>query len=100
MSMTDGVLTVLPAPEGYVVNFENPPQIGNIGGYFVTGFGLALASAFLFMRLYTRIAITRNFGIEDGNVQSPVLIQLRLTPLSCCYTIIREHFSVARCSSC
>ena len=68
MSMTEGVLTVLPAPEGYEVNFENPPQVGAIPGYFVTGFGIALAASFLTMRLYTRLAITRNFGFEDGTV--------------------------------
>lgn len=68
MSMTDGVLTVLPAPDGYEVNFDNPPQIGAIAGYFVTGFGIALAAAFLSMRLYTRLAITRNFGYEDGTI--------------------------------
>lgn len=64
--MTDGVLTVLPAPEGYEVNFENPPQVGHIAGYFVTGVGISLAAAFLGMRLYTRCFITRNFGLEDG----------------------------------
>jgi hypothetical protein len=66
MSMTDGILTALPAPEGYEVNFANPPQVGNIPGYIVTGVGLALAGSFLGMRLYTRCLITRNFGLEDG----------------------------------
>jgi hypothetical protein len=66
MSMTNGVLTVLPAPEGYEVNFDNPPQVGALAGYFVTGFGIALAATFLSMRLYTRCFITRNFGMEDG----------------------------------
>lgn len=66
MSMTNGVLTALPAPEGYEVDFENPNQIGDVAGYIVTGIGVAVAFSFLCMRVYTRVVISRNFGLEDG----------------------------------
>lgn len=67
MSTDSGILTALPAPEGYIVDFENPPQIGNIAGYFTTAFGITLAASFLGMRLYTRAFITRNLSLEDGS---------------------------------
>ena len=73
MSTTDGVLTALPAPEGYQVNFDNPPQIGDVAGYWTTGFGLTLGVIFLAMRLYTRAFISRNFGLEDGKPVSLML---------------------------
>ena len=80
--MTDGVLTVLPAPEGYEVNFENPPQVGAIAGYFVTGFGIALAATFLALRLYTRARITRNIGLEDGIRNPPFITYHANFPIS------------------
>jgi len=66
MSMTNGVLTVLPAPDGYVVNFENPTRIGDVAGYWITGIGLTVATSFLAMRMYTKFVITKNFSLDDG----------------------------------
>jgi len=66
MPMTDGVLTVLPAPAGYVVDFENPIRNGDVAGYWVTGVGLILSSSFLAMRMYTKLVITKNFALDDA----------------------------------
>lgn len=66
MPMTDGVLTVLPAPAGYVVDFENPTRTGNVAGYWVTGIGLILSTSFLAMRMYTKLIITKNFSLDDA----------------------------------
>lgn len=66
MSMTNGVLTVLPAPEGYVVDFANPARTGDVAGYWVTAFGIGIAAIFLTMRMYTKVFITRNFSIDDA----------------------------------
>lgn len=65
MSLTDGVLTVLPAPAGYNVDFANPMRTGNIAGYWVTGVGMILSTSFLMMRLYTKIFIIKSFSVDD-----------------------------------
>lgn len=65
MSLTDGVLTVLPAPAGYDVDFAHPMRTGNVAGYWVTGIGILLSTSFLMMRLYTKIFIIKAFSIDD-----------------------------------
>lgn len=70
MSLTKGVLTALPAPEGYDVNFANPQRQASIETYWVAGLGNFLAFVFIAQRLYTKLGINRTFQLDDG--MSPV----------------------------
>jgi hypothetical protein len=64
--VTNGVITVLPAPEGYVVNFDDPRRNGDIATYWIFGVGFFLATLFLVQRLYVKIFLRRNLGLDDG----------------------------------
>lgn len=64
--ITDGVVTVLPAPEGYVVNFDDPRRNGDIATYWIFGVGFFLATLFLVQRLYVKVFIRRNLGLDDA----------------------------------
>jgi hypothetical protein len=66
MSLTNGVITAIPAPEGYVVNFENPQRTGNIAAYAVCAVGMVLAFLFMAQRLYVKVIVRRSFGFDDG----------------------------------
>lgn len=66
MSLTDGVITVLPAPEGYVVDFENPQRNGVQAIYVTSGVGMVLALLFLGQRLYVSLMVRRKLGLDDG----------------------------------
>ncbi|TVY51764.1 Satratoxin biosynthesis SC1 cluster protein 4 [Lachnellula cervina] len=65
MATVDGVTTVIPAPEGYVVNFQHPYQTGATTGYWLCGVGTFLALSSLLIRLYTRHYITRSAAAEE-----------------------------------
>ncbi|KAI8307462.1 hypothetical protein K4K59_010832 [Colletotrichum sp. SAR11_240] len=65
MSNTSGVITALPAPEGYVVDFDNPQRRDVVESYVVVGIGMFLALLFLLQRLYVKIIIRKKFGLDD-----------------------------------
>lgn len=71
MSMTNGVLTVLPAPEGYVVDFAHPQRQANIETYWVAAVGNFLSLLFIAQRLYTKLGLNRTFQIDDGMFLTP-----------------------------
>ncbi|RYP78918.1 hypothetical protein DL771_000303 [Monosporascus sp. 5C6A] len=64
--LTNGVVTYLPAPEGYDVDFENPQRQYLIQIYFVAAVGNPLALFFLSQRLYTKIFLAKGLQIDDG----------------------------------
>jgi len=66
MSMTNGVLTMLPAPAGYHVDFDNPQRVGNVVGYWITSIGVILSTSFLAIRMYTKLYITKSFSVDDA----------------------------------
>ena len=66
MALTNGVITALPTPEGYVVDFENPQRQCDVGTYVVAGLGNALALLFLALRIYVKAIVRRNLGLDDG----------------------------------
>lgn len=66
MSTTHGVVTVIPPPEGYVVDFSNPKRQGMSEIYWIVAIGNILALAFLAQKLYTKICIDRRFQPDDG----------------------------------
>lgn len=65
MSLTNGVITPLPAPAGYIVNFEDPQRQGLLEAYLVIGIGSFLTLLFVLQRVYTKLKIVHNFNVED-----------------------------------
>lgn len=63
--MTNGVMTVLPPPEGYIVDFDNPQRRANIATYWVCGVENIIALAFLGQRLYTRLCLSGGLQLDD-----------------------------------
>ncbi|CAI6336798.1 unnamed protein product [Periconia digitata] len=68
MSSTDAIKSIIPAPEGYVVNFENPQTQYVVESYTVVAVEMTLAFLFLVQRLYTKVAIMKQFQPEDAIV--------------------------------
>ena len=62
---TTTMTAFLPAPSGYVVDFENPQRRALPLAYWLTGAGLILATLAITMRIYTRIRIVKDFRAED-----------------------------------
>lgn len=65
LAITDGVATLIPAPEGYKVDFDNPKRNGDITCYCVTGVGSFIALLFLAQRLYVRGVLRKRLKIDD-----------------------------------
>ncbi|KAF4999555.1 hypothetical protein FDECE_11476 [Fusarium decemcellulare] len=65
MSVVNGVPVVLPPPEDYVVDFDNPQRQGVPEAYYVAGFGMALSFLFLSQRLYVKLFLTGGMQIDD-----------------------------------
>lgn len=59
-------IAAIPAPEGYIVNFDNPARYEDITGYWAFGVGTVLSFSFLCMRIYTKVVVSRSFAAEDG----------------------------------
>jgi hypothetical protein len=66
MANINGTITIIPAPEGYVVDFENPQMQYVVKSYIVVAVEMTLAFIFLVQRLYTKIAIMKKFQLEDS----------------------------------
>lgn len=66
MVNVNGTETLIPPPEGYVVDFENPKQQFVIRSYTVASVEMFLAFLFLLQRLYTKVVIMKAFQLEDG----------------------------------
>lgn len=64
--VTNGVTTVVPPPEGYVVDFDNPQQRMLLQHYLVFGIGGPLALIALCQRYYTKIWLSKGLQIDDG----------------------------------
>jgi hypothetical protein len=66
MANINGTITIIPAPEGYVVDFANPQMQYVVKSYIVVAVEMTLAFIFLVQRLYTKIAIMKKFQLEDS----------------------------------
>ena len=66
MPNVNGTETLIPAPEGYVVDFENPKIQYMVESYTVASVEMTIAFLFLIQRLYTKIALMKSFQLEDG----------------------------------
>lgn len=62
----NGVATLLPPPEGYKVNFNNPQRQYETEMYSVAAVGNLLMLLFLSQRLYTKIFLTKGLQLDDG----------------------------------
>lgn len=73
MSMFNGVVTVLPPPPGYHVDFDNSQREAETETYWVAGVGNFVALLFIRQRLYTKVAILHTFQADDGkpSIRSP-----------------------------
>lgn len=66
MSVVNGVPVIMPPPEGYVVDFDNPTQRSATAGYWIAGVGNALMLIFMLQRVYVRVSIHRSVKLEDA----------------------------------
>lgn len=66
MSKTNGTITLVPPPPGYVVNFANPTRQLETQVYAVVVVENLLAMTFLLQRIYTRTVLMKLFQLEDG----------------------------------
>ena len=67
MSNANGIITIIPPPEGYDVDFDNPKVQYMVESYTVAIIEMVLAFLFLVQRLYTKIVIMKKFQLEDGS---------------------------------
>ncbi|KAF7554389.1 hypothetical protein G7046_g6842 [Stylonectria norvegica] len=65
MPVVNGVITVLPAPEGYIVDFDNPQRQAVPDAYYIAAFGTALSLLFLGQRLYVKLVLVGGLQIDD-----------------------------------
>lgn len=66
----NGTEVLIPPPDGYIVDFENPQQQFVIRSYTVAAVEMTLALLFLIQRLYTKVALMKAFQFEDGKLTS------------------------------
>ncbi|KAK1622227.1 integral membrane protein [Colletotrichum phormii] len=65
MPVVNGVITVLSAPEGYVVNFDDPQRQAVPEAYYVAGFGTLLSVLLMAQRLYTKAFLIGRLQWDD-----------------------------------
>ena len=65
MTTIDGVMVLLPPPEGYVVDFDNPTRQGIPDAYFIAGFGLAISFLFFMQRMYVKVFLVGGLQLDD-----------------------------------
>lgn len=75
MSENEGAVnTVLPPPEDYVVDSDNPQRQGVPEAYYIAGAGVFLSLLMMMQRLYTKMFLTRKFQLDDGKSGSKCLL--------------------------
>ncbi|TQN64198.1 Satratoxin biosynthesis SC1 cluster protein 4 [Colletotrichum shisoi] len=65
MPVVNGVVTVLPPPDGYVVDFENPQRQAVPQVYYVAGSGTFLGLLLMAQRLYTKAFLVGRLQWDD-----------------------------------
>jgi hypothetical protein len=63
--VTNGVVTVIPPPDGVTVDFDNPRRQSVLAHYLVFGIGGSLALLALLQRYYTKIWLSKGLQIDD-----------------------------------
>lgn len=64
--LTEGVVTYLPKPQNYSVDFDNPQRQFHTEFYAITSVGNVLMLLFLGQRLYTKIFLANGFQLDDA----------------------------------
>ena len=82
MANANGVITAIPPPDGYEVNFANPQRRLLTEAYVIFTIENILALMFLGQRLYTKIRLMKQFQIDDGTVFSNFRLENLLTEVS------------------
>ncbi|KAF4825696.1 Satratoxin biosynthesis SC1 cluster protein 4 [Colletotrichum siamense] len=65
MPVVNGVVTLLPAPEGYVVNFDHPQRQAVPAAFWVCGVGSFLSALLMAQRLYTKAFLVGRLQLDD-----------------------------------
>jgi hypothetical protein len=60
---------VLPAPEGYVVDFENPQRQAVPHAYYIAGVGRTLSLLMMGQRLHTKFVVMGKIQMDDSMTQ-------------------------------
>lgn len=68
--MVNGVVTLLPAPEGYVVNFDHPQRQAVPAAFWVCGVGSFLSALLMAQRLYTKAFLVGRLQIDDCKLRA------------------------------
>ena len=66
MPIVNGTVTVLEAPKGYVIDFDNPQTQYVTESYAIVAVEMTLGFLFLVQRLYTKAVLMKSFQLEDG----------------------------------
>lgn len=63
--MVDGILTGAHAPEGWVVDLENPTRTSVMEHYLIFGIMGSLAFIALCQRFYTKVFLSKGLAVDD-----------------------------------
>lgn len=69
----------MPPPPGVVANLDNPQDVLRTVNFVVQGMCLAIASAFVFLRMYTRWFIQKSMFKEDCELYNSAHISANLS---------------------
>jgi hypothetical protein len=100
MSNINGTITIIPAPEGYIVDFDNPQMQYVAQSYIVAAVEMTLAFLFLLQRLYTKIVIVKQFQLEDGELLYKRYTHILLTSQQLLSSLPRSSVWVHRYACC
>nr|XP_036584369.1 uncharacterized protein CTRU02_05444 [Colletotrichum truncatum]KAF6793887.1 hypothetical protein CTRU02_05444 [Colletotrichum truncatum] len=65
MPVINGVTTLLPAPDGYVVDLHSPQRQAVPEAYWAAGIGTFLSLLLMAQRVYTKAVLQGQLGLED-----------------------------------
>lgn len=88
MSNVNGTMTMIPPPEGYVVDFANPARRLTTETYTVFIVENIIAIIFLGQRLYTKIRLMKQFQIDDGTGSNEWRLGEMLIQTSLCHSCL------------
>ncbi|KAH7317034.1 hypothetical protein B0I35DRAFT_512840 [Stachybotrys elegans] len=63
-TIVNGIPVLIPPPEGYEVDFENPQRNAHISMYIVFGIGMVVSHAFLGQYLYVKLWLRHKLDLE------------------------------------
>lgn len=62
----NGIPVIMPPPEGYVVDFDNPQRNSVTEAWWLFGVGNVLCLLFMLQHVYVRMFLRRQIKLEDG----------------------------------